>query len=163
MITPLDIQNKDFSKSFRGFNELEVNEFLDEIMVDYERTYKENIELKDKILLLNEQIDKYNNLEDTLKETLIVAQSTADDVIGNAKEKSNTIIENANLESKKLIDEANREVIKIKEKHEFLLKEMIVFKTRYRSFVQAQLETLDEFYTEVEEDIRKKDIDDLGA
>ena len=80
MITPLDIQNKEFKKSFRGYKESEVDQFLDEIIEDYEKLYKENIELKDKILILTEQIKQYNNLEETLKDTLIVAQSTADEV-----------------------------------------------------------------------------------
>lgn len=157
MITPLDIQNKEFKKSLRGYSESEVDEFLDAIMKDYEKIYKENIELKDKILLLNEQIARYNNLENTLKETLIVAQNTADEVIGSAKERANSIIENAKLESQRLVELANSEVIKIREKYEYLLKEMIIFKTRYRSFIEAQLETLNEFYTEIEEETSKID------
>ena len=58
MITPLDIQNKEFKKVMRGYKESEVDEFLDKVIVDYEKLYKENIELKDKIALLNEQIDQ---------------------------------------------------------------------------------------------------------
>ncbi|MBZ2173943.1 DivIVA domain-containing protein [Schnuerera sp. xch1] len=180
MITPLDIQNKEFKRAFRGFKESEVDEFLDEIINDYEKVYKENIELKDKILLLNEQIEKYNNLEDTLKETLIVAQSTADEVIGSAKEKADLIVEDANLQYKKLIEEANNEVREVQKEYERLVKEMFIFKTRYRSFIEAQLETLDEFYSKIEDsDVSidtesnnelelqdneiEEDIDDLGA
>jgi len=150
MITPLDIQNKEFKKSIRGYNETEVDEFLDEILKDYEKLYKENMELKDKILLLNEQIEKYNSLEHTLKETLIVAQSTADEVIGAAKKKANSIIESANVEAKRLIDEANNEVYRIRKEYEHLVKEMLIFKTRYKSFIEAQLTTLEEFYSEME-------------
>ncbi len=150
MITPLDIQNKEFKKSIRGYNETEVDEFLDEILKDFEKIYKENMELKDKILLLNEQLEKYNSLERTLKETLIVAQSTADEVIGAAKKKANSIIESANIEAKKLIDEANNEVYRIRKEYEHLVKEMLIFKTRYRSFIEAQLTTLEEFYSEIE-------------
>ncbi len=155
MITPLDIQNKEFKKSIRGYNEEEVDEFLDELMRDYEKIYKENMELKDKILILNQQIDKYNSLEHTLKETLIVAQSTADEVIGAAKSKANSIIENANLEYKRLIDQANKEVHRIRKAYENLVKEMLIFKTRYRSFIEAQLTSLDEFYAELEENTSK--------
>ncbi|MFS8541691.1 MAG: DivIVA domain-containing protein, partial [Tissierellales bacterium] len=143
MITPLDIQNKEFRRSIRGYNEAEVDEFLDEVMKDFEKLYKENMELKDKILVLNEQIDRYNSLEHTLKETLIVAQSTADEVISAAKEKAKNIIENANVEAKRLIDEANEEVYRIKKAYENLLREMFLFKTRYKSFIEAQLTALD--------------------
>lgn len=160
MITPLDIQNKEFRRSLRGYNEEEVDEFLDEVMKDFEKLYKENMELKDKILVLNEQIDKYNSLEHTLKETLIVAQSTADEVISAAKEKAKNIIENANVEAKRLIDEANEEVYRIKKAYENLLREMFLFKTRYKSFIEAQLTALDEFYSEIENNTKKIDNED---
>jgi len=160
MITPLDIQNKEFRRSIRGYNEAEVDEFLDEVMKDFEKLYKENMELKDKILVLNEQIDRYNSLEHTLKETLIVAQSTADEVISAAKEKAKTIVEKPNIEAKRLIDEANEEVYRIKKAYENLLREMFLFKTRYKSFIEAQLTALDEFYSEIENNTKRIDNED---
>lgn len=150
MITPLDIQNKEFKKSFRGYKESEVDQFLDEIIDDYEKLYKENIELKDKIVMLSEQIKQYNNLEQTLKDTLIVAQSTADEVIGAARQKSQTIIEDAEMSSKKLIELAKDDVRNIRKEYEYLKKEIFIFKTRYKSFIEAQLITLDEFYSKIE-------------
>lgn len=150
MITPLDIQNKEFKKSVRGYKESEVDEFLDEVIKDYEKIYKENIELKDKIVLLNEQIEKYNALEHTLKETLIVAQSTADEVILAAKQKAEVIIHEANNQSKRLIEEAHDEVRRIRKEYEHILKEMIIFRTRFRSLIESQLSTLEQFYTEIE-------------
>lgn len=149
MITPLDIQNKEFNKSLRGYKESEVDGFLDEVMEDYEKLYKENMELKDKILLLNEQIEKYNALENTLKETLIVAQNTADEVILSAKKKSEMIIKEANNKANKLIDDANNKVKEIMEEYEILLKEMIIFRTRYKSLIESQLSTLEQFYSEI--------------
>jgi cell division initiation protein len=152
MITPLDIQNKEFKRSFRGYKESEVDQFLDDIIKDYENLYKENIELKDKILMLNEQIKQYNILEDTLKETLIVAQSTADEVLGTARKKAEIIIEDAEMASKKLIDAANEDVRNIRKDYEHLKNEVFMFKTRYKSFIEAQLITLDEFYSKIEKE-----------
>ncbi|NMB07832.1 MAG: DivIVA domain-containing protein [Tissierellia bacterium] len=151
MITPLDIQNKQFKKSFRGYKEAEVDYFLDEIVEDYERLYKENIELKDKILVLNEQIKHYNNLEETLKDTLIVAQNTADDVILTAKQKAENIVEDAEIMAKELLIEANDKVKNIKEEYEYLQREIFIFKTRYKSFLESQIITIDEFYSLIEE------------
>ena len=150
MITPLDIQNKEFKRSFRGYKETEVDQFLDDIINDYEKLYKENLELKDKILALSEQIKQYSNLEQTLKDTLIVAQSTADEVIGTARQKAKVIIEDAEMVSKKRIDAANDDVRNIRKEYEYLKKEIFIFKTRYKSFIEAQLITLDEFYSEIE-------------
>lgn len=158
MITPLDIQNKEFKKSFRGYKASEVDQFLDDIIADYEKLYRENIELKDKILMLNEQLEQYNNLEDTLKETLVVAQGTADEVIGAARQKAEIIIEDAERTSKKIIDEANEEVRNIRKEYDYLIKEIFIFKTRYKSFIEAQLITLDEFYSKIEkEDVNMKE------
>lgn len=152
MITPLDIQNKEFKRTFRGYNAKSVDIFLDEIIDDYEKLYKENIEFKDKINMLADQLRQYNTLEETLKSTLIVAQTTADEVTGTARQKAENIIENAELTGKKLIDNAREDVRNIKNEYEYLKKEIFIFKTRYQSFIQAQLISLEEFYKEVERD-----------
>lgn len=158
MITPLDIQNKEFKRTFRGYNAKSVDIFLDEIIDDYEKLYKENIEYKDKINMLADQLSQYNTLEETLKSTLIVAQTTADEVTGTARHKAENIIENAELTGKKLIDNAREDVRNIKKEYEYLKKEIFIFKTRYQSFIQAQLISLEEFYKEVEKD-RELDMD----
>ncbi len=143
MITPLEIQNKEFKKVMRGYKESEVDEFLDKVIVDYEKIYKENIELKDKITLLNEQIDKYANLEKTLNNTLIVAQNAAESVATNAEKKADLIIKEAENKAEKIIQEANSEVIKIQRDYEEAKKQMYVFKTRFKTLIEAQLEILE--------------------
>lgn len=155
MITPLDIQNKEFKKSFMGYNAKAVDLFLDEIIDDYEKIYKENIELKDKISMLSDQISHYKAMEETLKSTLIVAQTTSEDVVLNARQKSDGIIEDAELTAKKMIDRAREDVRNIKQEYDYLNKEIFVFKTRYKSFIEAQLLSLDDFYKEVEH-VRKE-------
>lgn len=155
MITPLDIQNKEFKKSLRGYNVKDVEIFLDEIMEDYEKFYKENVELKDKINMLSDQISHYKSMEETLKSTLIVAQTTSEDVVLAARQKSDTIIEDAEITAKKMIEQAREDVRNIKQEYEYLKKEIFVFKTRYKSFIEAQLISLDDFYAEVE-DVRKE-------
>ncbi|GFN36338.1 DivIVA domain-containing protein [Tepidimicrobium xylanilyticum] len=152
MITPLDIQNKEFKRALRGYKSSEVDKFLDEIIEDYEKIYKENIELKDKILALDEQIKRYNDLEETLKDTLVVAQSTADEVVRSAREKSELIIEDAEFKAKKIMDAANEEVKRLRKECEEMKKEMFIFRTRYKSFIEAQLLTLEEFYSNMEMD-----------
>ena len=178
MITPLDIQNKQFKKVFRGYKEGEVDEFLDEIIIDYEKIYKENIELKDKILMLSEQIKYYKNLEETLKDTLVVAQSTADEVTLAARQKGENIITDAELTAKKIIADANDKVRNIKEEYIHLQRQIFMFKTRYKSFIESQLIAIDEFYSNIEkqyinqakdeeehikDEKSNEDVDNLGA
>lgn len=163
MITPLDIQNKEFTKGFRGYNRKSVDLFLDEIIGDYEKLYKENIEFKDKINMLSDQLRQYNTLEETLKNTLIIAQTTADEVTSSARHKAEGIIEGAELESRKIIEKAREDVRNIKSEYEHLKKEIFIFKTRYQSFVQAQLISLEEFYDGIEQErpIENIELDEL--
>lgn len=92
MITPLDIENKTFSKQVvSGYNVDEVKQFMATLLTDYEKLYKENIEYKDKIEVLNQGIQHYKSIEDTLQNALIVAQGTAETVKKNAKAEAENI------------------------------------------------------------------------
>lgn len=145
MITPLDIQNKEFKKTLRGYDIEEVDRFLDSINDNYEELYRENIEKTDKIHILTEQIRQYDNLEETLKSTLVIAQSTADDVTTNARQKADLILEEAQIKSNNLINEALEEVRKINLEYDSLKKEMYLFKMKYKSFLESQIIYLDDF------------------
>lgn len=164
MITPLDIQNKEFKRTFFGYNAKTVDTFLDEIIIDYERIYKENIELKDKINLLSDQIRQYNTMEDTLKNTLVVAQTTADEVTSSARQKAENIIADAELSGKKLIDQAHDDVRNIKKEYESLKREIYMFKARYQSFLQSQLISMEDFYKNEDDDTNVvEELDNMGA
>ena len=81
MITPLDIENKKFSKQMmNGYNVEEVDDFLDDLTVEYSKNYKEIPELKSKVEELTKSLEHYKNIESTLQNTLIMAQSTAEDI-----------------------------------------------------------------------------------
>ena len=86
MYTPLDIENKKFSKQMmNGYSVEEVDDFLDELTVDYEKIYKQSTESNTKIESLMQELEKYKNIESTLQNTLIMAQSTADEIKKVAK------------------------------------------------------------------------------
>ena len=96
MITPLDIENKKFSKQMmNGYSVEEVDDFLDELTVDYSRNYKEVAELKNKVEELNNSLVQYKTIETTLQNTLVMAQSTAEEVKNVAKQKADQIVEEA--------------------------------------------------------------------
>jgi len=151
MITPLDIQNKVFKRSIWGLKPKDVNAFLNDMINDYEKMYKENIEFKDKIGMLSDQIRQYNTMEETLKSTLLIAQKTAEEVSLNARNKADVIVENAEDTGKHIISRAREDVRDIKEEYEHLKKEIFIFKTRYESFMKAQLFSLEDFYKSIEE------------
>ncbi len=135
--------------------------FLDAINEDYEKLYKENIELKDKVNMLADQIRQYNTLEETLKNTLVVAQTTADEVTSAARQKAENIIEDAENQRQRLISLAREDVRNIKNEYDTLRKEIFVFKTRYKSFIEAQLISIEEFYKNIEKNDFKRNNDDV--
>ena len=96
MITPLDIENKKFSKQMmNGYSVEEVDDFLDDLTVDYSKNYKEITELRTKVEELNKSLQHYKTIEDTLQNTLLMAQSTAEDVKNVAKQQADQIINEA--------------------------------------------------------------------
>lgn len=144
MLTPMEIHNKEFKKGMRGYKEEEVDEFLDKVVTDFEKLYRENGELKDKLSVINEKVDSYNLMEKTLQNTLVVAQTTAEDVVVNARKKSEIIIKEAEEQAKRIVEEANKSVIDIHREYENLKKDAQVFKTRFRTLLESELESLNE-------------------
>jgi cell division initiation protein len=96
--------------------------------------------MKERIRLLEEQIEKYNSLEKTLKDTLVVAQSTAEEVAINASKKAELIIKEAEDRGRKIIDGANNEVMDIRKEYEESKKEFQIFKTRFKTLLESQLD-----------------------
>ena len=143
MITPLDIENKKFSKQMvNGYNVDEVDEFLDEITADYEKLYKENKALKDNAEELHNDVGQYKDIESTLQNTLIIAQKTADEVQNVAKKQAEQIIKDAEYQAKTKLDEINTQLM-IKEKDlDELKKQVSVYKAKMESLLISQLELI---------------------
>ena len=91
-LTPLDIHNKEFSRGFRGYDEDEVNEFLDQIIKDYEMLIREKKQLEEKVAELTEKLNYFSNIEETLNKSILVAQEAAEEVKRNAQKEAKLII-----------------------------------------------------------------------
>ena len=145
MITPLDIENKTFSKKVvSGYNVDEVKQFMATLLTDYEKLYKENIEYKDKIEVLNQGIQHYKSIEDTLQNALIVAQGTAETVKKNAKAEAENILKEAELTAIKSADEISKQTIEKKLQLDDAKKQFDVYKAKMEALLISQLELLKE-------------------
>ncbi len=145
MITPLDIENKTFSKQVvSGYNVEEVKEFMATLLNDYEKLYKENIEYKDKIAVLNQGIQHYKSIEDTLQNALVVAQGTAETVKKNAKVEAENILKEAELNALKSVDEISKQTIEKKMMLDDTKKQFDVYKAKMEALLISQLELLKE-------------------
>ncbi|WP_404452522.1 DivIVA domain-containing protein [Virgibacillus necropolis] len=141
-LTPLDIHNKEFTRSFKGYNEDEVNEFLDQVIKDYEMVIREKKDLKEKVEQLNDKLGHFTNIETTLNKSILIAQETAEEVRGNATKESKLIIKEAEKNADRIINEALNKSRRIAMDVEELKKQGKVFRTRLRMLVEAQLEMI---------------------
>ena len=145
MYTPLDIENKKFAKQMmNGYSVEEVDEFLDELTLDYEKLYKQSNESNAKIAELEESITKYKNLESTLNNTLIMAQSTADEIKKVAQQQAEQIINEAQGSAKQKSLELDQQIAMKSRELDDLQKQFDVYKAKMESLLISQLELLKE-------------------
>ena len=106
MITPMDIHNKTFSKGIRGYSEEEVNDFLRQIVTDYEQIYREHREMEEEMDQMKVKLANYEKISDTMTATLQLAKDTAENVKKNAKRNADILISNAKMEGEKQVKDA---------------------------------------------------------
>ena len=150
LITPLDIENKKFSKQMmNGYSVEEVDDFLDELTLDYTKNYKEVNELRSKVDELNKSLEHYKTIEETLQNTLVMAQSTAEDVKKVARQQADQIINEAKGNAQKQASDLDNEIIAKKKELEDVKKQFDIYKAKMESLLISQLELL--------KDINKED------
>lgn len=143
MLSPLDVQRKEFARALRGYKEQEVDLFLNEVMETLEKYVNENLVLKERLERSEKDLNRYSIMEKTLSETLVIAKKTADDVMNGAQQKAELVISAAEEEAKRRTHDADQELQLLKTRHEEARRELITYRTRFRSMVQAQLEMLE--------------------
>jgi cell division initiation protein len=143
MITPLDIENKKFSKQMmNGYSVEEVDDFLDQLTVEYEKMYKESSESKKKIDELEKSIQHYKTIEGTLQNTLVMAQSAADEVKSLAKQQADQIVKEAEGSARKSVDELTQNIAIRKKELEDVEKQFDIYKAKMESLLISQLELI---------------------
>lgn len=150
MITPLDIENKRFAKQMvNGYSVEEVDDFLDELTEEYSKNYKEVNELRTKVEELDKSLVQYKTIESTLQNTLVMAQSTAEEVKNVAKQKADQIVNEAKANAQKQVDELNNEIIIKQKELDDVKKQFDIYKAKMESLLISQLELI--------KDINKED------
>ena len=165
MLTPLDIQKKEFRHAFRGYNEEEIDAFLDVVAHDFEMLIRENQELREKIVQSEQGMARYREIEEAIKNTMVMAQKNTEELRQNAEKEAGILMDRARIEADQLTHEAQQEasgLIREAEKRAFemtteadkKLKQLLeeyhrvqrdanIFRMRFRSFLEAQVKILD--------------------
>ncbi|MFA7468006.1 MAG: DivIVA domain-containing protein [Desulfotomaculaceae bacterium] len=165
MLTPLDIQNKEFKRAFRGYSMEDVDQFLDQLVHDYEALYLENQTLRESLDVSEATKTRYQDMEKIIKDTIIIAQKNAEELKGNAKREADIVMEEARLRAEKILSgvgekaartlsdareqaryrvvEAEDRIRSILEEYRFLEMQTKLFRVKFRAFLEAQLKLME--------------------
>jgi len=142
-ITPMDIEQQEFSRSFRGYNEEEVDDFLDKIVKDYEELINENVRLNEEIERMQEKLKEFGEIEETLRSALLNAQKSAEEMKGRVESEAKIIIEKAEMEAKALKQEVLQNEDLLKSEIDNLRRYKFVFKEKFKSMLNLYLKMLE--------------------
>ncbi|MFR8246229.1 MAG: DivIVA domain-containing protein, partial [Streptococcus sp.] len=147
-ITALDIKDKQFTTKFRGYNEHEVDEFLDIIVDDYEDLVRDNRELAARVKELEEKLAYFDEMKESLSQSVILAQETAEKVKASAADESANLINKANFnatheeaksKASEILRDATDEAKRVAIETEELKRQSRVFHQRLLAAVEGQL------------------------
>lgn len=145
MLTPLDVENKRFSKQMmNGYSVEEVDQFLDEIGVDYAKKNKDLTEALSKVEEIQIELDRYKSIEKTLQDTLVMAQSTAEEVKNVAKQQADQMISEAKASAQREVTDLEQQITLKRKALDDLQKQFDIYKAKMESLLISQLELIKE-------------------
>ncbi|MBE0416585.1 MAG: DivIVA domain-containing protein [Coriobacteriia bacterium] len=143
-LTPLDIHHKEFRRSLRGYDDKEVDDFLDSVADEFERLFKENIDLSERMEAANQKVRTYQDMETTLHNTLLAAQRSAEEIVATARDEAGTLLRDAEMKAKEVIHDAltqkqkmTGELVRVKQAEE-------EFRARFKQLLEQHLASVRE-------------------
>jgi cell division initiation protein len=143
-LTPLDIRHKDFKRGMRGYTDVEVDEFLDEVADEFERLFKENIDLNERVETLLEKVSQYRRIEETLQKTLVSAQASAEELKQNATKEAQLVLRDAELKARQLVNDSYSEKQSIEQEIARLKNAEKDFRFKFRQLLDGYRKHLEE-------------------
>lgn len=109
-VTPLDILHREFGRSFRGYRDQEVQQFLRQVSQAYENVVTENVRMKEQLENQQQRLTQYERIEDTIQNALVVAQRTAEETKYAAQKNAELLLAEAESHRRHLVEKAQAEV-----------------------------------------------------
>ena len=144
MLKPMDIHNKEFKRVMRGYDVEEVDEFLDEIIVDFEKMQRELDVLKTQISNYSENMNTYREKELSLNNVMLSAQRFADQLTVDAERKAADIIANAEREAERIVGSTQEKYNQVLADYAMLANRYNDAKETLRDYFRTQLTILDQ-------------------
>ena len=142
MLTPIDVQAKTF-KSGMGYSKQDVDSFLTSLYADYETLYRDNMELRNKMSVLNESLSRYKDIEKSLQKALVLAETTSEETIASAKTNAAVSEQEARVKAEAIVADAKKELENIHSTTVELLQKYEAYKAQYKALAASQVELLD--------------------
>jgi cell division initiation protein len=165
-MSPLDIKKQEFATKFRGYSQDEVHAFLEMAAEEYEQVLKRNLDLEQKVALLEDRLENYKRMEAVLQETLITTQRTAEETRANAEKRAQTIIAEAKIDAQRVAYGTNERLSRVRREIADLQAQRDSFRISLRSLLESQMSLLnlvekkDEAQKEATPPQRKVDLTD---
>ena len=140
MITPADIEYKEFTKVVRGYKEEEVDEFLDLIIVDMENLIRENKKLKAELEKSRHQVEQHVNTETSVYQTLEAAKSLMNDIAASAERSAEILLKNAEMEAALITKDAKESIAVLTDEGNRLRGRIENLRNRYKRMLEEELE-----------------------
>lgn len=161
MITPLEIQEKKFSRGLKGFKEEEVNEFLDQITLDLERIMEDNRQLSEENAQLKDELTKFQDAENSVFDTLKTAKTLMSDISASSEKRAQILLKNAELEAETMLREASEHVVRMNGENAQIVNKLASFRKKYRELLQSELRNLDGGIDELLTELSMDDLSDI--
>ena len=165
MITPADIENKDFSRVKKGYSPEEVDDFLDLIILDMEKLIRENRQLKEELGKAHVQVYKHMSTETSVYETLEAAKALMNDIAASAERRAEILLKNAELEANLITREAKESISRYTDEGNRLRERVETLRERYKKMLESELERLDfggpDFLADFENDFLPASLTDI--
>ena len=134
---------KKFSTSFNGYNKSEVNSFVRDVAKEYESMLNNLKKRDEEITSLKQRLLQYQNMENTLNKALLIAEDTSSQIKKVARDESKAIIDEAKRNASRIVNDALLQAEKLEADGENLRKRIVIFKRKFKSIIETELETID--------------------
>jgi cell division initiation protein len=167
-LRPVDIRRKEFKSGFRGYDANQVDDFLDEVADEFERTFAENQRMTEEITSLQERMQQFEDLETSIREALVHAQQVARDLRQNAGKEAELIVREAKEQAHRILADSSGRVERVQESYEVLRQAKQEFADDFRHLLKSYLAVMDNADVatarEIEASLRERlDIESVGA
>ncbi len=146
--TPQEIREYEFKQAPLGYSKDQVHQFQDDVAEELETLIRESNELHVENKEARLAIKTYKNVEEGLKETLLLAQKTAQDTLKNAQKEADNIIRKANTDKNALLHSAKEDLSQIQNDIRELISTRDSILIKLKHVLRSNLEVLDEVFTE---------------